>query len=175
MFKKKGLNPFLRGKSMRKWLTFGIACWLLLGLPACSKAPRHPKTPTAVVQALFAGIGELKEAKSAAKEQGSTEDAAQALTESRAALDALFLNPQKAKLLMMPLMLLDLEDVDFLGEKIDGENAEVTIEHTVVGLGQRVKLQESAQSRTKMTFQLKKEQGRWLISDTGGILQKFGR
>ena len=160
---------------MKKWLTVAIACWLLVGLPACSKAPAHPKTPTAVVQTLFTETRELKDAMSAAKEQGSTEEAAQKLTESRAAVDALFLNAQKAKLLMIPLMLLDLDDVDFLDEKIDGENAEVTIEHTVVGFGQRVKLQEAAQSRTKMTFQLKKEQGRWLISDTGGILRKFGR
>ena len=94
---------------------------------------------------------------------------------SRTDLEPLFLNPQKGKMIMAPLMLLDLRDVSFLDEKIDGNNAEVTIEHTVVGFGQRVELQESAQTRRKMTFQLKKEDGRWLISDLGGILGQFGR
>lgn len=160
---------------MRKWLTLGIACWLSCGLLACSNTPAHPKTPTAVVQALFMRVRAFKDAQKIAKEKGSTEEAAKDLMESRAALDSLFLNSQKAKLIMIPLMLLNLEDVDFLDEKIDGNNAEVTIEHTVVGFGQQFKLQESAQTRTKMTFQLEREEGRWLISDAGGILRKFGR
>ncbi len=160
---------------MRKWLTIGIACWLSLGLLACSMGSSHPRTPTAVVQALFTRIGEVKNAQKMVKETGSTEETDKALSEARAAVDSLFLNPQKAKLIMMPIMFLDLQDVDFLDEKIDGENAQVTIEHTVVGFAQRVKLQESAQTRATITFQLKKENGRWLISDMGGILGKFGR
>ena len=160
---------------MRKWLIFGMACLLSLGLPVCSNTPSHPKTPTAVVQELFMRIQAIKAAQKAAKEGGSTEEMAEALPESRAAVDSLFVNPQKAKLLTMPLFLLDLEDVDFLEEKIDGDSATVTIEHTVVGFGQMVKLKESAQERRRMTLQLKKEEGRWLISDLGGILNKFGR
>jgi hypothetical protein len=76
---------------------------------------------------------------------------------------------------MMPLVLLDLDDVEFVEEKINGQSAEVTIEHTVVGLGQKFKLKESAQQRSQITLQLKKEKGRWKIADMGGILGRFGR
>jgi len=124
---------------------------------------------------LFTRISEYKDAQKTADEESSSEETAKKLEEARTAVEALFLNPTKAKLIMMPLLLLDMEDIAFLDEKIDGENAEVTIEHTVVGFGQHIKLQGSAQTRAKMTFQLKKEGGRWLISDTGGILQRFGR
>jgi hypothetical protein len=160
---------------MKRLLAVMLACSLPLAFLACGEASRHPKTPTVVVQELFVRVGTFKDAQKAAKENESSEEAAKALADSKQAVGALFLNPQKAKLLTMPLVFLDLEDVDFLEEKIDGDNAEVTIEHTVVGVGQLVELQESAQKRRKMTFQLKKENGRWLISDTGGILQKFGR
>ena len=160
---------------MKKLLTVALACLLAFGLPACSKASRHPKTPKAVVQALFVRVGEFKEAQRTAKENDSSEEAAEALAESKEAVSSLFVNPKNAKLITMPLMFLDLEDVDFLDEKIDGESAEVTIEHTVVGFGQVVELKESAQKRRKMTFQLTKEDGRWLITNVGGILQKFGR
>lgn len=160
---------------MRKWFIFGIACWLLLDLPACSKAPQYPETPTAVVQTLFARVREMKEARKTASEKSTPEKIAKDSKESRVTLDSLFLNPQKAKLIMAPLAFLDLEDVEFLEEKIDGNDAEVTIEHTVTGIGQSFKLEESAQNRKTMTFQLKKEDGRWLISDLGGILKKYGR
>jgi hypothetical protein len=160
---------------MKKLLTVTLACLLACSFLACGVASRHPKTPTAVVQELFVRVGAFKEAQSAAKENESSEEAAKALAESKQAVGSLFVNPQKARLITMPLVFLDLEDVEFLDETIDGDSAEVTIEHTVVGIGKVVELKESAQKRSEMTFQLKKEDGRWLISDTGGILQKFGR
>lgn len=160
---------------MKRLSILTLACVLSFSFLTCSKAPRHPKTPKAVVQALFERVGTFKEAQNAAKENESSEEAAKALADSKQAVSDLFVTPQKAKLIAMPLVLLDLEDVDILDEKIDGDNAEVTIEHTVVGIGRLVELKESAQKRRQMTFQLKKENGRWLISDAGGILQKFGK
>jgi hypothetical protein len=158
---------------MRRLVIFGIACGLVCVFLACGIGSSHPRTPKAVVQELFARIQLLKAAKQTA-DKGSTEPALEDPAEAKAAVDDLFLNPDRGKLIMMPLMFLDLEDVVFLDEKIDGMNAEVTIEHTVVGIGQFIELQESAQKRTTMTFQLKKVEGRWLISDIGGILSKFG-
>ena len=148
------IHWFNGDKSVRKCLIFGITCWLAFGLLACSKTPQHPKTPTAVVQALFVRIEAVKDAKKTIPEESSPEEATTILTESRAALNSLFLDPRRAKLIMMPLLLLDLDDVDFLEEKIDGNNAEVKIEHTVVGFGRSFKLQESAQRKRQMTFQL---------------------
>jgi len=160
---------------MRKWLTLAIACSLSFGLLDCSKGPEHPKTPTAVVQALFVRIRQVKDATKRTRKEGSAEQAARDLVQSRIALHDLFLTPKKAKLIMMPLAFLDLKDVEFLEEKIDRDNAEVVVAHTVAGFGQQVKLRESAQSRTQVTFQLTKETGHWKISDIDGILAKYGR
>jgi hypothetical protein len=172
----RGHHRFEGGNAMKRYVTWGIVCVLLTGLAACGVTSSHPRTPTAVVQALFTRIQGYKTAEKTALDQGlSVDEAKQARAEAKAAVDSLFLTPEKAQFITVPLMFLDFADVEFLDETIDGSNAEVTIEHSVVGFAQRVQLEEAAQSRTQMTFQLQKQDGRWLISDTGGILQKFGR
>jgi len=117
----------------------------------------------------------FKAAAKQAREDGSTEESAKDLAKSKTDLNALFLNQDKAKLLMMPLAFIKSEKIEFIEEKIDGDNAEVTIGHTVVGLGLDSQLAQSAQQRRQLSFQLKKEKGRWMISDIGGILGRFGR
>ena len=161
---------------MRKTLVLGCIAWLPFVLSACSKGTTpHPKTPRAVVETLFERVEAIKEAAKQAKEDGSTEEAAKDLAKSKTDLNSLFLNQDKAKLLMMPLAFIKSEQVEFIEETIEGDHAEVTIEHTVVGLGLDSQLAQSAQQRRQVSFQLKKEKGRWMISDIGGVLGRFGR
>ncbi len=161
-----------RDKPVMRCLIIGMSCWPAFAFLACGGESQHPKTPTAAVQTLFFRIETIKDAGETTSEKVSGEETAKELSDSTADMGALFLNPKRAKLIIAPLFLLDLNDVEFLEEKIDGNTAEVTTEHTVVGFGRSLELRESAQPRRKMTFQLKKEKGRWLISDVGGILQK---
>ena len=160
---------------MRTWLVLGCTAWFAFVLLGCSKGSAHPKTPRAVVETLFERMQVFKAAAKQAREDGSTEESAKDLAKSKTDLNALFLNQDKAKLLMMPLAFIKSEKIEFIEEKIDGDNAEVTIGHTVVGLGLDSQLAQSAQQRRQLSFQLKKEKGRWMISDIGGILGRFGR
>ena len=160
---------------MKNYRLIAFMLWLPFGLLACNRDAAHPKTPSAVVEALFERVQVIKEATKQAREDGSTEQAANHLASSETELNSLFLNPDKAKLLMMPLALIQSEEVEFIDEKIDGNKAEVTIEHTITGFGLQTKLAETAQERRQLTFQLQKQKGRWMISDIGGVLARFGR
>ena len=157
------------------WLIAFIGL-LPFGLWSCNSDTSHPKTPSAVVETLFERVEAIKEAAKQAKEDDSTEEVAKDLAKSKTDLNDLFLNQDKAKLLMMPLAFIKSEQVEFIEETIEGDHAEVTIEHTVVvGLGLDSQLAQSAQQRRQVSFQLKKEKGRWMISDIGGVLGRFGR
>ena len=148
---------------------------LPFGLSSCNKNASHPKTPRAVVEALFEQVQTIKATAKKAKEEGSTEEAAKELAASKTDLNALFLNQDKAKLMMMPLAFVQSEQVEFIEEKIDDDKAEVTIEHTIVGFGAFAKPEGAPPERRQLTFQLEKQKGRWLISDIGGVLASYGR
>lgn len=160
---------------MKKWFIITFIGWLPFGLLACSKGPSHPTTPRAVVETLLKRVEIIKAATKKAKEDGSTEETAKDLAKSHTDLHSLFLNQDKAKLLMMPLAFIKSEKVEFIDEKINGDHAEVTIEHTIVGFGSLAKPKEAPPERRKLTFQLQKQKGRWMISDIGGVLASYGR
>lgn len=117
----------------------------------------------------------MKAASKEAKKEGPDSQAARDLAESKTDLNALFLNPDKAKLIMMPLLLIKSEEVDFIGEKISGDKAEVTIEHSITGIGLLAKPEGLPPERRQLTFQLHKDGGRWMVSDIGGVLASYGR
>ncbi len=148
---------------MKKWLIGGI---LLLALAAVFPWSKE-QSPSVVVETVFVRIANVKDAVKKTKEEGSSKEAARELAESRASLQNTFLHPRKAKLIVFPLMMLDLEKVELVEERVDGKTARVIIEYTVVGFGQRAAFDESVQKRDRMTFRLKKEKGRWLIADIG--------
>jgi len=99
------------------------------------------------------------------KDDALSEEAAGELAESRASVEDAFLNPRRAKAMVFTLMVLDLENMVFLEEKIDGDNAEVLMEYTVVGFGEQSLIDESARKRDRITFLLKKQKGRWKVAD----------
>lgn len=162
---------------IRTLLLSGIITCLAFVFSACSDkgASSHPETPRAVVEALFEQVRMIKAAAKKAKEEDSTGEAAEELAVSKTDLNALFLNQDKAKLLMMPLAFVQSEQVEFIEEKIDADKAEVTIEHTIVGFGALAKPEGLPPERRQLTFQLEKQKGRWLISDIGGVLASYGR
>lgn len=164
---------------IRILLVSGFITCLGLAFTACSDrgTSSHPKTPGAVVEALFEQVRIIKAAAKKAKEEGSTDEAAKELAKSKTDLNALFLNQDKAKLLMMPLAFVQSEQVEFIEEKIDDDKdkAEVTIEHTIVGFGALARPEGLPPERRQLTFQLEKQRGRWLISDIGGVLASYGR
>ncbi len=146
---------------MKKWLIGGvIICLFVIFFPWGREQP-----PGVVVENLIAGIEEVKDAAKKMKEDALSEEAARELSESRASLEDAFLNPRRAKAMVFTLMVLDLKDFVFLEEKIDGNNAEVLMEYTVVDFGGQSVLDESARKRDRMAFILKKEKGRWKIAD----------
>lgn len=153
-----------------------MAC-LPLGLVSCSKedTSSHPRTPKAVVVALLEQVKLMKAASKRAKKEGPDSQAAKDLAASKTDLNALFLSPDKAKLIMMPLLMIKSEDVDFIEEKITGENADVTIEHTITGFAMLAKPEGAPPERRRLTFQLQKEGGRWMVSDVGGVLAGYRR
>lgn len=142
-----------------------LAIAVIAAIPFALFVFKEERPPQAVVETLFARITELKDALKQIKEEGSSEAAAEELAKSRDSVQNLFLNPRRAKALVFSLMMLDLENVFFLEERIEGKNAEVTIMYTVTGFGQQATIEESAQKRDQVTFQLKKEKGRWKIAN----------
>ncbi|MFO8110923.1 MAG: hypothetical protein R6T92_00285, partial [Desulfosalsimonadaceae bacterium] len=146
---------------MKKWLIGGIILVAFAAFFPWSKEP----PPSVVVETVFARITDVKDAVKKTKEEGSSKDAAKELAESRTSLQSAFLHPRKAKLIVFPLMMLDLEKVELVEERVDGKTAWVIIEYTVVGFGQKAAFDESVRKRDRMTFRLKKEKGRWLIAD----------
>lgn len=144
---------------MKKFVIMGI----IILVPFAFLVFKEEPPPKVVVETLFERIAEVKDALKKTKEEGSSEAAAKELAESKDSVESLFLNPRRAKVIIFSLMILDLEDVTFLEERIDGKSAEVIIEHIVVGFGQQATLKESVQKRDRMTFQLKKERGQWKI------------
>lgn len=161
----------------RALLISGFVACLPFTFLACSEkgSSSHPETPRAVVESLFEQVRFIKTMANKAKEEGSKEEAAKELAKSKIDLNALFLNQDKAKLLMMPLAFVKSEQVEFIEEKIDDAKAEVTIEHTIVGFGALAKPEGLPPERRQLTFQLEKQKGRWLISDIGGVLARYGR
>lgn len=146
---------------MKKWLIGGIILVAFAAFFPWSKEP----TPSVAVETLFARIANVKDAVKKTKEEISSEEAARELAESRTALQNTFLHPRKAKLIVFPLMMLDLEKVELVEERVDGKTAWVIIEYTVAGFGQKAEFDDSVQKRDRMTFRLKKEKGRWMIAD----------
>jgi len=146
---------------MKKWLIGGVVICLLVFFFPWSKA----QAPGMVVENLLAGIAEVKDAAKKMKDDALSEEAAGELAESRASVEDAFLNPRRAKAMVFTLMVLDLENMVFLEEKIDGDNAEVLMEYTVVGFGEQSLIDESARKRDRITFLLKKQKGRWKVAD----------
>lgn len=144
---------------MKKFLIMGI----IVLVPFAFLVFKEESPPKVVVETLFERVAEVKHALKKTKEEGSSEAAAQELSESKASVQSLFLNPRRAKVIMFSLMILDLEEVTFLEERTDGKSAEVIIEHIVVDFGQQATLNKSAQKRNRIIFQLKKEKGQWKI------------
>ena len=157
-------NIFINGgKDMKKWLIGGVVICLLVFFFPWSKA--QAPAPGMVVENLLAGIAEVKDAAKKMKDDALSEEAAGELAESRASVEDAFLNPRRAKAMVFTLMVLDLENMVFLEEKIDGDNAEVLMEYTVVGFGEQSLIDESARKRDRITFLLKKQKGRWKVAD----------
>ncbi len=146
---------------MKKWLIGGVVICLLVFFFPWGKA----QAPGMVVENLLAGIAEVKDAAKKMKDDALSEEAAGELAESRASVEDAFLNPRRAKAMVFTLMVLDLENMVFLEEKIDGDNAEVLMEYTVVGFGEQSLIDESARKRDRITFLLKKQKGRWKVAD----------
>lgn len=162
---------------MKRYLIVVIIAMMTLSFAACIKGERssHPKTPKAVVAALLKQVQLMKAASEVARELGPESQAAKDLAASKTDLNALFLNPEKAKLIMMPLLLIKSEQVDYIKEHVTGNNAEVTIEHTITGIGLLAKSEGLPPERRQLTFQLQKDGGRWMVSDIGGVLASYGR
>ena len=162
---------------MKKHLMLALIAMLLLAFVSCSKEDpsSHPQTPKAVVAALLKQVQLMKAVSKQAKKEGPDSQAAEKLAASKTNLKSLFLNPDKARLIMMPLLMIKSENVDFIAEKISGENADVTIEHTITGFGILTKPEGAPPERRQVTFQLQKEGGRWMVSDVGGVLAGYGR
>ncbi len=166
----------LEDKQLKRWLIYVLALLLVFMVLSCCKGENNRKTPTEVIKVFFEKTRSLKAAIKKSKEEGVSNQADRELINARSALEPLFLTPKKGKLLTAPMMLLDLEEIAYIEEKIDGERATVTTEHSVIGFAGKVKLiGEAAKKRKKITFELVNKDGAWLISDLNGILATYGR
>jgi hypothetical protein len=146
-----------------------VACGILT---SCGN-DQYSQSPTETVEALFLRLDAVKTASKATKNGASGEEAAEKLAKTKVDLGSLFLNREKAKLIMMPLAMLDSQKVEVVEEHIDGGVSSVVVEYLVVGFV-GVKL-EAAPKKKRITIQLTQDSGRWLISDVGGILKRYGK
>ncbi|MCB1155026.1 MAG: hypothetical protein H6684_16045 [Deltaproteobacteria bacterium] len=157
----------------RAWAINGILLVAgLMALAACTKKPEpipdYQKDPASAVLALMDAIAQFKDSDTTA------------VADKEAALAKINLlfgeRKEQAKPVIGLFMLVNMKDVEVVSVDTHGDSSDVTVKHSVrsIGIGGN-EMTFGGDNTKESVFQLRNVDGRWIIWDLGGILDKHGR
>lgn len=157
-------------KSLRA-LSAVLAAVAVLTYAACKAAPEQGKTPADAVRYFHDSIQVLRDLSLQAEDAVATDpDLTKKINEKRSKLRSLFPDPKTATILMTTFAIANIQEHSILSEKIDGSAATVRVVRTPGSLGDAPA--GAAQAPGEMIFELKRQKGRWFITDIDGLITR---